>query len=110
MLMIPTIGDMRKRMVAEEVKFQKAKNKMLMQLADDARSYTVNWSVVIDDIAAEGYSKTEISMALGMSYTWASSIVLKGIKKIDYPVGMALKQMHKKVCPELHKERFEELS
>jgi len=110
MLMIPTIGDMRKRMVAEEVKFQKAKNKMLMQLADDARSSTVNWSVVIDDIAAEGYSKTEISMALGMSHVWGSSIVLKGIKKIDYRIGMALRSMHKKVCPDLHKERFEGVS
>jgi hypothetical protein len=108
--MIPTMADMRRNADREEARFQKEKNKMLIQLADDARAAVVNWGVVIDDIAAEGYSRTEISMALGMCYTWASSIVLKGVKKIDYPVGRALKQMHKKVCPDLHKERFEEVS
>lgn len=106
MLMIPTVSDMRRNADREEARFQKEKNKMLIQLADDARSAVVNWSVVIDDIAAEGYTKTEISMALGMCYTWAHSIGLKGVKKIDYPVAVALKKMHKKLCPDLHAERF----
>jgi hypothetical protein len=106
MMTIPTIYDFHVTTKDEEARFQKEKYKILTELSDDSRAFIVNWAIVIDDIADQGYSKIEISMALGASYTWASSIAIKGIRKIDYPVGMALKQMHKKVCPDIHKERF----
>jgi hypothetical protein len=102
------MNEIRKNMEREEISYQKKKNRNLIRLANDARASVVNWGEVIEDIVAEtGYTKTDLSMALGLSFTWASSIVNRGIKKMDYPVGAALKKMHKRLCDkDLHDMRF----
>lgn len=106
MLAIPTLSNVSKQLNSIKIKANQQKNKLLRDLANDVSSNKINWNIVIEDITDQGFSKSDISIALGLSYNWANSFIQLEIKKIDYANAIALKNFHSKVCPDLHKIRF----
>lgn len=107
LMQVPRFKDISASMRATNRAIESKRARTLSELADDVNYYRINWTVVLEDIIEEGYSREEISFSLGMSATWVCHSIKNGTKKMDYAIGTALKKMHRKVCgEEMHMQVF----
>jgi len=100
---IPTIKSTRprKRVPKRESDMRLSNVRMLIQ------THTVDWSEVIGDLVKYGYNKPELSKALGLSHAWANSVHHCNTRKVDYAIGVVLKELHRQqATPERHKRVF----